>query len=134
MVLGNILCDLDPKVKIKSQILNFLVSASPPKPFDVVTLNSVGHMMKRALGKISCVLDPKDKVKSNNVFSCYVIFSLTVGCSNIKLCWCIDHMMSKVLGNISCDLDHKVTVNNVFSCKCIFSLTMECRNIKCACT
>ena len=31
-VLGNILC----------QILNFLVNASPPKAFDVVTSNSVG--------------------------------------------------------------------------------------------
>ena len=129
MVLGNILCDLDPKVKIKSQILNFLVNASPPKPLDVVTSNSVGYMMKRALGKISCDLDPKDKVKSNNVISCLVIFSLTVGCSNIEICWCIGHICS-----ISCDLDHKVTINNVFSCKCIFSLTMGCKNIKCACT
>ena len=41
MVLGNILCDLDPKVKVKGQILNFLVNASP-KAFDVVTSNSVG--------------------------------------------------------------------------------------------
>ena len=41
-VLGNILCDLDPKVKVKGQILNFLVDASPPKAFDVVTSNSVG--------------------------------------------------------------------------------------------
>ena len=38
-VLGNILCDLDPKVE--GQILNFLGSAFP-KPFDVVTSNSVG--------------------------------------------------------------------------------------------
>ena len=38
-VLGNILCDLDPKVK--GQILNFLVSASP-KPFDIVTSKSLG--------------------------------------------------------------------------------------------
>ena len=38
-VLGNILCDLDPKVKVKGQILNFLVNASPPKPFDVATSN-----------------------------------------------------------------------------------------------
>ena len=37
-VLGNI----DPKVKVKGQILNFLVNASPPKAFDVVTSNSVG--------------------------------------------------------------------------------------------
>ena len=32
--------DLDPKVK--GQILNFLVNASPPRGFDVVTSNSVG--------------------------------------------------------------------------------------------
>ena len=38
-VLGNILCDLDPKVK--GQILNFLVNASLPKPFDVATSNFV---------------------------------------------------------------------------------------------
>ena len=44
-VLGNILCDLDPKVKVKDQILNFLVNASPPKAFDVVTLNSVGALV-----------------------------------------------------------------------------------------
>ena len=37
--LGNIVCDLDPKVK--GQIMNFLVNAAP-KPFDVVTSNSVG--------------------------------------------------------------------------------------------
>ena len=29
-VLGNILCEFDPKVKVKGQILNFLVNASPP--------------------------------------------------------------------------------------------------------
>ena len=39
-VLGNISCDLDPKVK--GQILNFLVNSSPPKAFDVVISNSVG--------------------------------------------------------------------------------------------
>ena len=33
---------MDPKVKVKGQILNFLVNAFPPKPFDVVTSNSVG--------------------------------------------------------------------------------------------
>ena len=42
-VLGNILCDLDPKVKVKGQILNFLVNASHPKGFDVVTSNSVAE-------------------------------------------------------------------------------------------
>ena len=41
-VLGNILCDLDP-VKVKGQILNFLVNASPPKPFDVATSNFVAE-------------------------------------------------------------------------------------------
>ena len=41
-LLGNILCDLDPKVKVKDQIMYFLVNASPPKAFDVVTSNSVG--------------------------------------------------------------------------------------------
>ena len=41
-ILGNISCGLDPKVKVKGQILNFLVNASPPKAFDVVTSNSVG--------------------------------------------------------------------------------------------
>ena len=42
MILGNILCDLDPKVKGKGQILNFLVNDSTPKAFDVVASNSVG--------------------------------------------------------------------------------------------
>ena len=41
-VLGNISCDLDPKVKVKGQILNFLVNASPPKAFDIVNSISVG--------------------------------------------------------------------------------------------
>ena len=43
MILGNISCDLDPnrKVKVKGQILNFLVNASP-KAFNVVASNSVG--------------------------------------------------------------------------------------------
>ena len=38
MVLGNISCDLDPKVNQgQGQILNSLVNASPAKTFDVVT-------------------------------------------------------------------------------------------------
>ena len=40
-VLGNYSCDLVPKVKVKGQIMNFLVNASP-KAFDIVTSNSVG--------------------------------------------------------------------------------------------
>ena len=39
--LGNILCDLHPKVKVKCQIMYFLVNASP-KPFYVVTSNFEG--------------------------------------------------------------------------------------------
>ena len=69
---------------------------------------------------------------STNVFSCKCIFSLTMGCSNIKLCWCMGHMMSRVLGNISCDLDPLdpgSRSNNVFSCKCI-SLTIGGSNFK----
>ena len=30
-VLGNISCDLDPKVKVKGQIMYFLVNVPPPK-------------------------------------------------------------------------------------------------------
>ena len=38
-VLGNILCDLDPKVK--DQIMYFLVDVSPIKGLDVATSNFV---------------------------------------------------------------------------------------------
>ena len=41
-VLGNISCDLDPKVKVKDQIMYFLVSAIP-KPFDVAASNFVAE-------------------------------------------------------------------------------------------
>ena len=34
-VLGNILYDLDPKVKVKDQIMYFLVNISPPKRLDL---------------------------------------------------------------------------------------------------
>ena len=40
-VLGNISCDLDPKVK--GQIMYSLVNASPPKPLDVATSNFVSE-------------------------------------------------------------------------------------------
>ena len=40
-VLGNISCDFDSKVKVKGQILNFLVNDSSPKAFDVVFSNYV---------------------------------------------------------------------------------------------
>ena len=41
--------------------------------------------------------DPKVKVKQY-IFLYMCI--LTMGCSKIKLCWCIGHMMSRVLCNI----------------------------------
>ena len=37
-VLGDISCDLDPKVKVKGQIMYFLVNVSP-KRLEVVTSN-----------------------------------------------------------------------------------------------
>ena len=40
-LLGIILCDLDPKVKVKDQIMYFLVNVSPPKRFDLSTSNFV---------------------------------------------------------------------------------------------
>ena len=40
-VLGNISCDLDPKVKVKGQIMYFLVNVSPPKRLDLATSNFV---------------------------------------------------------------------------------------------
>ena len=40
-LLGNILCDLDPKVKVKGQIMYFLVNVSSPKRLDLATSNFV---------------------------------------------------------------------------------------------
>ena len=40
-LLGNILCDLDPKVKVQDQIMYFLVNVSPPKRLDLATSNFV---------------------------------------------------------------------------------------------
>ena len=40
-VLGNILCDIDPKVKVKDQIMYFLVNVSPRKGLDEATSNCV---------------------------------------------------------------------------------------------
>ena len=42
-VLGNISCDLDPKVKVKGQMLYFLVNISPPKRLDLATSNFVAE-------------------------------------------------------------------------------------------
>ena len=41
MVLGIISCDLDSKVKVKVQIMYFLVNALSPKPLHVATSNFV---------------------------------------------------------------------------------------------
>ena len=69
-VLGNISCYLDPKVKVKGQIMYFLVNASS-KLFDVATSNFEAAQV--TLGSISCDLDHHVKVKmSNTVFSCTV--------------------------------------------------------------
>ena len=38
-VLGDVLCDLDPKVKVKGQILYFLENASPQDVLEVATSN-----------------------------------------------------------------------------------------------
>ena len=38
-VLGDVLCDLDPKVKVKGQIMYFLENASPHNGLEVVTSN-----------------------------------------------------------------------------------------------
>ena len=38
-VLGDIFCDLDPKVKVKGQIMYFIVKASPHILLEVATSN-----------------------------------------------------------------------------------------------
>ena len=41
MVLGNISCGLDSKVKVKGQIMYLIVNALSPKPLHVATTNFV---------------------------------------------------------------------------------------------
>ena len=41
-VLGDVLCDLDPKVKVKGQIMYFLVNESPHKLSETATSNFAG--------------------------------------------------------------------------------------------
>ena len=38
-VLGDVLCDLNPKVKVKGQIMYFLENASPHNVLEVTTSN-----------------------------------------------------------------------------------------------
>ena len=38
-VLGDISCDLDPKVMVKGQIMYFLINASPHKLLEIATSN-----------------------------------------------------------------------------------------------
>ena len=40
--ISNIVCDLDLGIKVKGQIMYFLVNASPPKSLDVATSNFAG--------------------------------------------------------------------------------------------
>ena len=42
-VVGDISCDLDPNVKVKDQIMYFLVNVSSPKWLDVATSNFVAE-------------------------------------------------------------------------------------------
>ena len=65
-VLGDVLCDLDPKIKVKGQIMYFLVNASPHKLLVVASSNfacALGLMMSRVLGNTSCDIDLGVKVK-----------------------------------------------------------------------
>ena len=65
-VLGDISCELDPKVKVKGQIMSFLVS--PLKLLEVASSNLQGHVMLRVLGDVLCDLDPKVKVKGQIMY------------------------------------------------------------------
>ena len=40
-VLGDVSCDLDPRVKVKGQIMYFLVNTSPHKLMEVATSNFI---------------------------------------------------------------------------------------------
>ena len=62
-VLGDVLCDLDPKVKVKGEIMYFLENVSPHNVLEVATSNFACHMMLRVLGNTSCDLDLGVKVK-----------------------------------------------------------------------
>ena len=42
-VLGDVSCDLDPKFKVKGQIMYFLVNASPHRLLEVATSNFASH-------------------------------------------------------------------------------------------
>ena len=61
-LLGDLSCDLDPKVKVKGQIMYFLENASPRNVLEVATsifCLCIGHLMLRVLGNISCDLRVK---------------------------------------------------------------------------
>ena len=67
-VLGDVSCDLDPKVKVKvnGRIMYFLENASPHNVLEVANFKfclRIGHMMLRVLGNTSCDLDLGVKVK-----------------------------------------------------------------------
>ena len=74
--LGNISCDLD--IKVKDQILFFLVDGSPLKSLDAATSNFVAEYITLCRGKWAafCVTLGQGQ-RSNNVFYYKCISSLT---------------------------------------------------------
>ena len=78
------------KVKVKDQIMYFLVNAYPPELLDIATIKfcrCIDHRMWRVPGTFLCdlvTLTPRSR--SYNVFSCKCIASLSAGRSNFKFC------------------------------------------------
>ena len=71
MVLGNISCDLDPKVKVKGQIIVFsckCIISKPVRRSNFKLCTSLGHLKLRLLVKISCDIDPNVKVNSQIMY------------------------------------------------------------------
>ena len=90
MGLGNIKCDLNAKVKVKAQIMNFLVNASP-KSVDVATLNFAGAMV-HTLHDVAGTgqhffetMTPKSRSKVNKCVFAMVYHRLQSSCSILAL-------------------------------------------------
>ena len=49
-ILGNVLCDPDPKISVKGRIIYFLVYASLPKPLDIELKTLKVHMSYKIEG------------------------------------------------------------------------------------
>ena len=119
---GNISCDLDPKVKVNSQIMYFFVNTSPPSSFKLFIW--LDHMMKRVLGNI---LWPWGQgQRSNNVF-----FFLNFRTLQLKTLQVIrSHNVEGAGQYLVCYLWGLMPRSrNVFSFKCI-SLTVWCSHFK----